>query len=516
MIDFSNIPNNPGCYLFKDKKDKVIYVGKAKNLKKRVKSYFSKTGFDPKTEVMLSHVDSVDFIATDNEVEALILESNLIKKNSPKYNINLKDSKRFAYIQLTDDDFPRILYARRPQGKGKFYGPFVSAAARDDIIWILKKTFQIRTCKRMPKKACLRYHIDLCLAPCIGNVNKKEYQDVIKKVKMVLKGKTGELVKDLTSEMKKAARQEKFERALELRNQLSAIKWLSEKQNMQRLKRYNEDILNYEVKDEKVYLILFNVYKGILENKQEFEFDYNDHFFEEFIVQYYSENQVPKELILPQKIEEPLVSFLRKKREGAVGVSVPQKGDKKRLLDLVQKNVELTFFGDTEKLEDLQKRLKLQDMPVVIECFDVSHLSGTSTVASMVQFRNAKPDKSNYRRFKIRTVEGIDDFAAIGEVVKRRYKRLKKEEQNMPDLVIIDGGLGQLNSAIKEIEELGLRIPVISIAKKLEEIYVPGISFPISLSKKSKAQKLIQEIRDEAHRFALSYSKVLRKKEMIS
>jgi excinuclease ABC subunit C len=515
MIDLSNIPTNPGCYLFSDKKNNVIYVGKAKNLKKRVKSYFQKKDLDTKTAVMLEYVDSVDFIATDNEVEALVLENNLIKKNSPKYNINLKDSKRFAYIQLTDDDFPRILYARGPSGKGKFYGPFVSAAARDDILWLLKKTFQIRTCKRMPKKACLRYHINLCLAPCIKKVSKKDYSDVISRVEMVLKGKTGELVKSLASEMKEASKKEDFEHALELRNQISAIKWLSEKQDMERLKRYNEDIINYITKGGKVYLILFNIYAGILKNKQEFEFNYNDDFLEEFIVQYYSENNVPKELILPKQTDESIVSFLTEKREGAVSVKVPQKGDKKRLLDLVKMNVELTFFGDTEKLVDLKNELKLQDIPTVIECFDVSHLSGTSTVASMVQFRNARPDKSNYRRFKIRTVEGIDDVAAIGEVVKRRYKRLKREKTSMPDLIIIDGGMGQLNSALNQLSDLELKIPVISIAKKFEKIYVPGLSFPVSLDKKSKAQKLIQEIRDEAHRFALSYSKILRKKEMI-
>jgi excinuclease ABC subunit C len=516
MIDLMNIPNNPGCYLFKDKNNNIIYIGKAKNLKKRVKSYFQKTDLDPKTELLVENINSLDFIATDNEVEAIILESNLIKKHIPKYNINLKDSKRFAYIQLTADDYPRILVARKPLGKGKFFGPFVSAAARDDIVWLLKKNFQLRTCKRMPKRACLRYHIDLCLAPCIKEVTKKEYQDVIRKVKMILNGKTGDLAKTLKSEMKNASQTEDYEAALRLRNQISAISWLSEKQNMQRIKRYNEDILNYVVKNDKVYLILFNVYKGILENKQEYEFDYNKNFLEEFIVQYYSENNVPRELILPKKIEDSLVEFLRTKREGAVGFTIPKKGDKKRLLDLVKVNVELTFFGDFEKLEDLQKKLKLQDSPSVIECFDVSHLSGTSTVASMVQFKNAKPDKSNYRRFKIRSVEGVDDFAAIGEVVRRRYKRLKKEKQKMPDLVIIDGGLGQLNSALKEIEKLELKIPVISIAKKMEEIYTPGLSFPISLDKKSKAQKLIQEIRDEAHRFAISYQKVLRKKDMIS
>jgi excinuclease ABC subunit C len=515
MIDLQSVPSNPGCYLFKDKRNNIIYIGKAKNLRKRVKSYFQKPDLDPKTEVLVEHIHTMDFIATDNEVEAIILESNLIKKHVPKYNIDLKDSKRFAYIQLTADDFPRILIARRPAGKGKFFGPFVSAAARDDIVWILKKSFQLRTCKRMPKRACLRYHIDLCLAPCINEVSKKEYGEVIRRVKMVLNGKTSDLTKSLTAEMKIASKREDFESALQLRNQISALTWLTEKQNMQRIKRYNEDVLNYVVKNDKVYLMLFNVYKGILENKQEYEFDINPNFLEEFIVQYYTDNNVPRELILPRRIDDPLIEFLRTKREGAVGVTVPKIGDKKRLLDLVKVNVELTFFGDFEKLEDLQKKLKLQDTPSVIECFDVSHLSGTSTVASMVQFRNAKPDKSNYRRFKIRSVEGVDDTKAIGEVVRRRYRRLKRQKENMPDLVIIDGGLGQLNSALKEIEKLELKIPIISIAKRMEEIYTPGLNFPISLDKKSKAQKLIQEIRDEAHRFAIKYQKVLRKKEMI-
>jgi excinuclease ABC subunit C len=516
MIDFSSIPNNPGCYLFKDEKDRVIYVGKAKNLKKRIKSYYQKQERDPKTQVMIDSVDSYDFIVTNSEVEALILESNLIKSHSPKYNIDLKDSKRFAYIKLTDEDFPRILYARRASGKGKFFGPFVSAAARDDIIWILKKTFKIRTCKRMPKKACLRYHINLCSAPCIGNVTKKEYTATIGKAEMVLKGKTKELTSSIKREMKEASKNQEYERALELRNQLSAIDWLSEKQTMQRQKRYDEDIINYMIHFDNVYLILFNVYKGLLENKQEFEFVVGENFLEEFIVQYYSENPVPRELILPKNIDESLVLYLKEKRKGAVKATVPKKGDKKKLLDLVKKNVKLSFFGDFEKLTDLKNKLKLSEMPTVIECFDVSHISGTSTVASMVRFRNAQPDKSNYRRFKIRTIEGVDDVAAIAEVVKRRYIRLVKEKSEMPNLIIIDGGLGQLNSAMEELGNLDLSIPVISIAKKFEEIYVPGLTFPIKLSKKSDALKLVQPIRDEAHRFALSYSRLLRKKELIS
>ncbi len=515
MIDISSIPNNPGCYLFKDKKDNIIYVGKAKNLNKRVNSYFHKRNLDSKTRLMVSSAEYLDFIVTDNEVEAIILESNLIKKNAPKFNIDLKDSKRFAYIQLTDDDFSRILVARRAKGKGKFYGPFVSALARDDIIWILKKTFKIRTCKRIPKKACLRYHIDLCLAPCIGEVTKKRYSEMMANVRMVLRGRTTELSKRLSHEMKEASQNEDYEKSLVLRNQIQAMEWLKEKQNMQRRKRYDEDIINYIVKGEKVYLVLFNVYKGTLENKQEFEFDFSENFLEEFIVQYYSEDEIPAELILPKNVDDSIESYLREKREKAFAVKVPQKGEKKRLLELVKKNVELSFFGDYTKLEDLQKRLKLSEIPKVIECFDISHLSGTSTVGSMVSFRNARPDKSNYRRFKIRTVDGVDDVSAIAEVVKRRYKRLIKEKQNMPDLIIIDGGLGQLNSALQELSKLDLKIPVIAIAKRMEEIYLPHLTIPVSLDKKSNAQKLIQEVRDEAHRFALKYNRLLRKKELV-
>lgn len=509
------LPDNPGCYLFKDKSRKIIYVGKAKNLKKRVKSYFQKTDLDLKTQMMVQYIDSVDFIITDNEVEAFILENNLIKKNQPKYNIDLRDSKRYAYVKLTAEDFPRLLIVRRRTGKGKFFGPFVSASNRDYILWTLKKTFQLRTCKRMPKKACLRHQIDLCEAPCIGNISKEKYNENIKKVELILKGKTNELNKYMKSEMKEASDKLNFEHALEIKNQIIAVEWLLEKQKMERQKIYNEDIINYIVKDERVYLILFIVYKGMLENKTEFEFDYGDNFFEEFIVQYYSENKVPKELIIPMRIDESLIEFLKKKRESSLKITIPKKGEKKHLLDLVMKNIELSFFGDMEKLSDIKIKLNLQELPTVIECFDISHLSGTSTVASMVQFRNAKPDKSNYRRFRIRTVSGIDDFTAISEVVRRRYRRLIRDFVEMPKLIIIDGGKGQLNSAIKELKKLNLKIPIISIAKKFEEVYLPGFMFPLKLDKKSKALKLIQEIRDEAHRFAISYSRLLHKKELI-
>lgn len=530
MIDLNSIPENPGCYLFKDDSGKIIYIGKARNLKKRVSSYFQKKHNDPKTEALINKTDSVDFIVTDNEVEALILENSMIKKNQPKYNIDLKDSKNYAYINLTDEDYPRLLIARKKTGKGKFYGPFTSANERDYVIEFLNKTFKLRTCSKMHKKPCLRHHINLCTAPCSGSVSREEYNKSIDKVRMILGGKINEAADSLKKEMFFYSGSLNFEKAMEIKHQLNALSGLSARQNVDREKKYDEDIINYVVKDGKVYLVLFNIFKGMLSDKSEFVFDYSPDFLEEFIVQYYSEHAVPEELILPHEIDDSLISFLsyakkdfgdksggfpEVKKDKKVKISVPEKGDKKQLLDLAMKNIEISFFGDLVKLEELKSKLCLKNLPSVIECFDISHLSGTSTVGSMVQFRNSKPDKNNYRRFKIKTVEGIDDVSAIAEVVRRRYLRLKNENLNFPDLIIIDGGIGQLNSALNELKKLNLKIPVISIAKKMEEIYVPNLRHPIKLNKKEKALHLIQEIRDEAHRFAIKYNRLLTKKKML-
>jgi excinuclease ABC subunit C len=284
---------------------------------------------------------------------------------------------------------------------------------------------------------------------------------------------------------------------------------------VQREKKYNEDIINFQIKDDKVYLMIFNIYRGTLTNKNEFVFNYNQDFLEEFIVQYYSDAPVPKELIVPIKLSDPIAQFLKNKKGSMVQLIKPQKGEKKQLLDLVEKNIEIAFFADIDKVKTLKNRLHLHESPDIIECFDISHLSGTSTVGSMVQFRFGKPDKNNYRRFRIRTVLGIDDTAAIAEVVRRRYSRLKKEDSEFPNLIIIDGGKGQINFAYQELINLGLKIPIISIAKQFEEIYFPGISEPLRFSKKDKALQFIQEMRDEAHRFAVKYNRLLRKKELI-
>jgi len=329
---------------------------------------------------------------------------------------------------------------------------------------------------------------------------------------MVLCGKISEVLSNLGKKMKEYSKHKEFEKAIEIRAQINAIEWLKEKQKVQRDKKYGEDVINFVVKDDKMYLILFNVNKGILENKQSYVFDYDPNSFEEFLLQYYAQKDVPKELIVSIDISSSLKKVLSGKKK--VVFTVPKIGDKKKLLDLVKKNIELLFFKQEEALVDLKKELRLMRIPSVIECFDISHLSGTFTVGSMVQFRNAVPDKTNYRRFKIRTVEGIDDVSSIAEVVKRRYRRLKNENSPMPDLIVIDGGKGQLMSAFSQLKALELKIPIISLAKKFEDVYVPGLRVPLKINKKGKTLKLLAQIRDEAHRFAITYNRLLRKKSI--
>ncbi|RZN39780.1 MAG: excinuclease ABC subunit C [Methanosarcinales archaeon] len=516
MINPPRLPAHPGCYLFRDAAGSIIYIGKAKNLKKRVSSYFGRRDHDLKTEVLVGRAVSVDFIVTDTELEALILENTLIKKHQPRYNIDLKDAKSYAYIHVTDDEFPRIGIVRRVNGDGTFFGPFVSARERDYILLVVKRTFRLRSCKKLPKRACLRYHLGSCSAPCIGEIGSEDYRRQVGRAESVLRGNTDDLIKSLSVEMVERSGNQEFEQAMDLRDQITAIKHLAERQRMDRQKSYDEDVINYVESDGQMYLMLFNVYQGTLAEKQEFVFDGGDDVIDEFLVQYYSEHDPPMEIILPRPVSNVISEFLTGESGRRVRIVVPQKGDKKKLLDLVRKNIEITFFGGQLKLEELRKLLGLPGIPEVIECFDISHLSGTSMVGSMVQYREGKPDKSNYRRFKIRTVEAIDDFAAIAEVVRRRYARLKKENGEFPDLIIVDGGKGQLSSARAELEKLNLDIPIISIAKRAEEIYIPELTRPLPVNRKEKASLFVQEIRDEAHRFAIAYHRLLRKKQIVS
>ncbi len=515
MIDLAALPSDPGCYLFQDPGGNVIYVGKAKNLKRRVSSYFKRHDRDPKTEKLVETASSVNFIATGNEVEALILENTLIKRYQPKFNIDLKDSKNYAYILLTGEEFPCLRIARRAGADGIYFGPFVSAAERDYVFSVVKKTFRLRTCRKLPKRGCLRRHMDSCSAPCRGGVTPEEYKDQVRKATLVLRGKSEELRAALTAEMEQRAGEQDFERALLLREQVRAVEHLSRHQDMARPKKTDEDIVNYRVNEQKVYLMLFSVYKGTLAEKMEWTFPEKEEFLEEFLVQHYSAAEPPTDLVLPEEVDDSVAEFLSRMKGKKVTVTVPKMGVRKRLLDLVQKNIELSFFGDRMRIIDLQEHLMLQEPPEVIECFDISHLSGTALVGSMVRFRGGKPEKRNYRRFRIKTIEGIDDTGAIAEVVRRRYSRLSAEKEPLPDLVIVDGGRGQLSAARKELEGLGLDIPVAALAKRNEEVFVPGRSHPIPLSRKENASLYLQQIRDEAHRFAVAYNRLLRKKKVI-
>jgi excinuclease ABC subunit C len=516
MVDLTTIPTNPGCYLYKNKQKKVIYVGKAKNLKKRVSSYFSKTHEDTKTKKLVEQIEHTEFIITNTEYEALILENNLIKKYRPRYNIDLKDSRRYAYIKVTKEEYPRLLVARTREGEGDYYGPFVSGINREYVLEGLQKTFKIRTCNKLPKKACIRHAMGLCSAPCIQKISKKEYEEDITAATLVLKGKTKRVIKILETKMRVFSQEKNFELAMQKRDQIYALKKLGEKQTVERQKQFDEDIINFSIHEGRVYLLLFNTKKGILDNKQDFEFSHTERFLEQFITQYYGEEPtlIPKEIILPTKVPTYIQQYLTQLKGKKVIITTPKKGEKKELLTLVKKNIELTLHGETKKLEELQKKLSLGNLPKVIECFDISHLTGTSTVASMVQFRNGKPDKNNYRKYKIRTVKGIDDYASMKEVVSRRYTRLKKEQQPMPDLIIIDGGKGQLNAVIQMMEAMFLKIPVVSIAKREEEIFIPGKETSIKLGKKSGALQLVQQLRNEAHRTAITYNRLLRRKKI--
>jgi excinuclease ABC subunit C len=518
-MDTATLPEDPGCYMYKDTDGNVVYVGKAKNLKKRISSYFSKSQHDPKTEAMLKVAEDFDYIVTGTEVEALILENNLIKRYKPKYNIDLRDSKNYAYIRISDDKFPLIGIARKKGGKGEYFGPFVSARERDYVLSALRKIFGLRSCRRMPKRACLRHHIGSCSAPCTGAISEEDYLEKIRNAESILRGHTKDVLLKLKEKMRRHSQNQEFEQALEIRDTISAIENLSEKQFADRKKDSDEDVINYTLRGGVIYIMLFSVFKGTLGDKKEFVFDGNKDTFEEFIVQYYSENEIPSEIILPEISDPSLEDFLSGIRGKKVKLTVPQRGDKKNLLDLVAKNIESVFFRGEKNVEALKKRIHLPENPDVIECFDISHLSGTAMTGSMVQFRYGRPDKRNYRRFKIKTVEGIDDFAAIAEVVRRRYSRLQRESEDntgnaeMPDLIIIDGGKGQLSSAASVLKDLNLKIPIISVAKREEEIFVPGLSAPLPVKKNDPASFLIQEIRDEAHRFAIEYNRLLRRKE---
>lgn len=499
----NSLPLSPGCYLFKDKEGNIIYVGKAKHLRKRVSSYFTKKHEDIKTQMLVENIKDLDFISTSTEVEALILENNLIKKHYPHYNLDLKDAQRYAYIHLVTDGFlPYIEVERSRGGKGEYYGPFVSGFMRKLIVEVLSRNFKILTKKPSPRTKKL--------------IDKEKYLERVDQARKILKGEVDKLIQELKSSLKDASKNTFYEYALTLKNRIEALESLKEKQYMELTRSFDANIINYIVSADTVYLLVFSIRRGILEGKQEYVLPYMEGFLNEFIVRYYDKAPIPDEVILPIEVDPVLQVYLTKLRKRKVQVIIPKSGDKKQLLDLVLKNVQDNFFFGKARLIALKEALDLPKLPVRMECFDISHLTGTNTVASMVSFKEGVPDKSSYRKYKIRTPTNGDDFLAMKEVIYRRYAKLSREHMTYPDLIIIDGGKGQLSAALESLNKLRVKIPVISLAKQFEEIYTKPIGEPIKLPKDHKGLQLLQTIRDEAHRFAIQYQQLLRRKELFA
>lgn len=515
----SSIPIDPGVYIYRDEQEEILYVGKAKNLRSRVKTYFS-TLYQPlKTRQLVSKIRIIDFIIVNNEVEALLLENKLIKQHTPKYNINLKDAKTYAYIALTRETYPRILTSRKVSPKLESFGPYTEGYTRQNLQRLVIKVFKLRTCKKFPKRACLNYHIGSCTAPCVGNVTEEQYREQVKNARMFLEGKFERTIQLLDTQMKKASAEKIFERALELRNQIASIRLLTERQIVDKERLFDQDVMVFVEGREKVHVLHMGLRKGVLLGKKEFTVDLQPQVEQEFLKAFYSVNQIPREILLNKACwqdadeKKALEEFLQAKRLAPVTMNVPKRGNKLCLVQLAEKNLQSSLTGNNV-LVDLQKALKLPKQPKIIECFDISNLGQEHLVSGMVRFKDAKPDKKNYRKFKIKTVTGQDDFASINEVVLRRYKRLLEEKAEVPDLIIIDGGPGQVNSAKVALNSLDLKIPLIGLAKENEEIYLPRETEPKVLDKNSRVMLLLRQIRDATHDFSLGYNRKRREMKL--
>ena len=533
------LPEKPGVYLMHDASGKVIYVGKAVVLKNRVRSYFRNlASHTPKVKAMVAKIAEIETIVTSSEVEALILECNLIKKYRPRYNISLKDDKTYPYLKVTlQEDFPRLYVTRRQLRDGaRYYGPYADAGAMHATVKLLRSMFPLRTCRKMnPDRPCLNYHIKRCLAPCACYISKADYHKMIKSVCMVLDGRTTELERDLKQQMQEAADNYAFEEAARLRDQLQAVARLNEAQKAVTNNGGDMDIFGLGQDMTGLCVQLFFVRKGKLIGRDNFFMPDGGDTPQEVITacvkQYYNEATfIPKEVVLPYLPEEDekqlIETWLADKAQRRVELLLPQRGVKKDLLKLANENAvkllnerlrkgSLSLKNDLQAAEELQQALGLEHPLERMDCFDISHTQGSETVASMVVFRNGTSSKKDYRRYKIVSAEGKpDDFKSMQEVVYRRYR----DYEDLPSLVVIDGGKGQLSSALEVIRGLGLDdLPVVGLAKREEEIFKPQQSESIMLDRDGAALHLIQRIRDEAHRFAITYHRKLRgKRNLVS
>ncbi len=532
----SDIPTSPGVYLYKDEAGDILYIGKAKNLRSRVRSYFSSSDKPAKTRQLVSRIRGIDWILVNNEVEALLLENKLVKQHSPKYNISLKDAKTFAYIALTRESFPRILTSRRVSRRLESFGPYTDGFTRQDLQRLVVRVFRLRTCRKLPKRACLNFHIGLCSAPCNGNITLRHYAELVDQARSFLGGNYSQTIKILSALMDEASKNQRFERALELRNQIASIRLLTQRQIVDKERRFDQDVLAFLHMGEKMLVVQMGVRKGVLLGKKEFTLDLQPQIEQEFLKAFYAGNQIPSEILLNKPCWEnseekrALEEFFSSKRNADVSLIIPRRGNKLALVQLAEKNLQSSLNEDSG-LFDLQTALNLPAIPRVIECFDVSNLGQEHVVSGMVRFTNAKPDKRNYRKFRIKTVNGQDDFASINEVVTRRYRRLLEEDAidatnattvgataiastktKLPNLVVIDGGLGQVSAAKAALDALGAKIPLIGLAKEDEEIYLPNEASPLKFDKSGRMMLLLRRIRDEAHRFSLGYN--LKRRQM--
>ncbi len=533
------LPEEPGVYLMFDKDRKVIYVGKSAILKKRVLSYFSSAHNNaPKTKVLVKNIADLEWIVTRNELEALILEANLIKKHKPRYNILLMDDKQFPYLKLTlNEEYPRLQITRNVKNDGaRYFGPYTKVASMYEVLELLQKLFPLRKCslRQMHNavRPCLEFHIHRCLGPCNQTVNKEAYNELVVSTIAFLEGKQGLLLKDLHLNIRIAAENLDFEKALELRNRLVNIQAIMEKQYIVSHDLRNQDIIGFAKNDNLACLQVFNVRNGKLNDRENFYFninkiDSNEELINAFIEQFYGQtSEIPREILISFPLEDSILleNWLSKRKGIRVFIKHPKRGEKLKLLSLANKNANISLDGKIQlerkkqsfqnnALIDLEKELKLKSLPKRIECFDISNTQGTNSVASMVVFVNGEAITSEYRRFKIKTVIGANDFASMEEVLLRRFSNLDKNFATMPDLIIVDGGKGQLSSAIKILNKFKLNIDIFGLAKQDEILYSPDFSEGISLAKNSEALLLLQRIRDEAHRFAISFHRVIRDKE---
>ncbi|RMW37485.1 MAG: excinuclease ABC subunit C [Nitrosopumilus sp.] len=518
------IPTDPGIYLMKDSNGKIIYIGKAKNLKKRVKSYFLKNQ-NYKTQKLVENISDIEFVLTDNESEAFLLESNMIKKYRPRFNIELKDQQRYTYLRISDEKYPRLLVARRTRdgkflGKGNTFGPFTQGSSKLLTIGTLRKAFQIRICKTLPKKVCLEYHLGNCEGPCEFKDAQERYPKHVAALEEVLKGKnqTKVFTKKLEEEMHQAAELQQFERAKDIRDTLIRLGSLQTKQKMEYVENSDEEYFGIGIQEQSATVMNFRMINGVIRDSDKFFFDLvADNTFSNFLYQYYSTHKIPKHVIVSELPEnQKLLELLLSEQAGfTVKISTPTKGKKKDIMNLILKNINLIHTkGGDPGLVELKDILHLPVIPNVIECFDISNHGEDFAVGSMAQFINGKPNKSGYRKFKIKTVSGRDDFAMIGEIIKRRYYRLLEENSELPDLIVIDGGKGQLSAATKSLQALGLKLPCISLAKENEEVYLPKTKKPVIIAKSKPSLKILQYARDETHRFGVAYNRTIRKNQI--